>query len=110
MSDGFEVAVFHNRGVENTPYTSLKFTDLSGTEELERTLAFVREKAGPEADLVGVGLSLGANTVMKIAGQQGASFPLRVICAVNNPFDTWLSINLMRGTQWEKSLVKELIR
>ena len=23
MSDGFEVAVFHNRGVGNTPYTSL---------------------------------------------------------------------------------------
>ena len=69
ISDGFEVAIFHNRGVENTPYTSFMFADLSRTEELERTLDFVREKAGPEADLVGVGLSLGANTVMKIAGQ-----------------------------------------
>jgi len=34
LSDGFEVAVFHNRGVCNTPYTSLEFADLSRNEEV----------------------------------------------------------------------------
>ena len=34
LSDGFEVAVFHNRGVCNTPYTSLEFADLSRDEEV----------------------------------------------------------------------------
>ena len=43
LSDGFEVAVFHNRGVCNTPYTSMGFADLSSTEELERALEFVQE-------------------------------------------------------------------
>ena len=110
LSDGFEVAVFHHRGVENTPYTSLKFADLSRREELEKTMDFVKQKAGCEAHLVGVGLSLGGNTVMKIAGEMGSDFPLRAIVSVNNPFDVWLSINLMRGTVYEKALVQELTK
>lgn len=28
--------------------------------------------------------------------------------AFNNPFDIWLAINLMRGTQYEKYLAREL--
>lgn len=35
-------------------------------------------------------------------------FPLKAICSVNNPFDIWLSINLMRGKVYEKHLAKEL--
>lgn len=35
-------------------------------------------------------------------------FPLKAIVAVNNPFDIWLSINLMRGKIFEKHLAKEL--
>ena len=109
LSDGFEVAVFQNRGVGNTPYTSLKFADLSCTEEVYRTLEFVKERAGPDADLVGVGLSMGANILLKTAGEMGSEFPLRAITAVNCPFDIWLAINLMRGTPYEKNLAKELV-
>ena len=35
-------------------------------------------------------------------------FPLKAIVAVNNPFDIWLSINLMRGKIFEKHLANEL--
>ena len=83
---------------------------MTRTEEIERTLDFVKEKAGPDADLVGVGLSMGANMLVKTAGMQGSNFPLRAIAAVNNPFDIWLAINLMRGGPYEKNLCKELIR
>lgn len=109
LSDGFEVAVFHNRGVSNTPYTSLEFTDLTRNEELERALEFVKEKAGPGAELCGIGLSMGANVLMRIAGIHGHDFPLKAIVAVNNPFDIWLTINLMRGSPYEKHLAKELV-
>ena len=68
MSDGFEVAIFHNRGVEDTAYTSIEFANLASTEELEKTIAFVREQAGSDAELVGIGLSMGANLLLKIAG------------------------------------------
>lgn len=37
-------------------------------------------------------------------------FPLKAIVAVNNPFDIWLSINLMRGKIFEKHLANELKR
>jgi len=110
LSDGFEVAVFHNRGVCNTPYTSLEFADLSRNEEVQKALAFVQKEAGSNADLVGIGLSMGANVMTKAAGQYGKDFPLKAICAVNNPFDLWLAINLMRGTAYEKNLSKELRR
>ena len=43
LSDGFEVAVFHNRGVCDTPYTSLEFADLTRTEEVDCALDFVKQ-------------------------------------------------------------------
>lgn len=109
LTDGFEVAVFHNRGVCNTPYTSLEFADLSSTEEVDAALAFVQEKAAG-ADLVGIGLSMGGNIILRTAGMYGDKFPLKVIIAVNNPFDLNLAINLMRGSAYEKNLAKELKR
>lgn len=68
LSDGFEVAVFHNRGISNTPYTSLEFTDLTRNEDVERALNFVKERAGVDSNLCGIGLSMGANVLMRIAG------------------------------------------
>ena len=37
-------------------------------------------------------------------------FPLKAIVAINNPFDIWLAINLMRGKLYEKHLIRELRR
>ena len=108
MSDGFEVAVFHNRGVENTQYTSAQFASLASTEEIESALEYLRQQAGQDAELVGVGLSMGANLMVKIAGIQQDRFPLKAIVSVNNPFDVWLTINLMRGTRYEAALAKTL--
>ena len=48
--------------------------------------------------------------MVRAAGMQGQKFPLKAIAAVNNPFDLWLAINLMRGSAYEKNLCKELIR
>lgn len=45
---------------------------------------------------------------MKIAGEQKEDFPLEAIASFNNPFDIWLSMNLMRGTRYEKLLAKLL--
>ena len=41
--------------------------------------------------------------LMKIAAEM-PDFPLKAIVSVNNPFDIWLSINLMRGKAYEKHL------
>lgn len=84
------------------------FADLSRSEEYERALAFIQEQAGKDAELVGVGLSMGGNSLMKIAGMQKEKFPLKAIVTVGNPFDIQLSINLMRGKLSEKPLAKAI--
>lgn len=97
LADGFDVVIFNNRGQGDIEYTSSKFADLTSTEEFDKALTFVRDQVGKDAELVGVGLSTGACTLLKIAGQQKENFPLRALVSVGNPFDFWTAINLMRG-------------
>ena len=35
-------------------------------------------------------------------------FPLKAMVSLNNPFDLWLAINLMRNTPYERVLANEL--
>lgn len=46
-------------------------------------------------------MSMGANLMMRVAGEQGEHFPLEAMVSLNNPFDIWLAINLMRNTPYE---------
>lgn len=69
---GYVVAVFHNRGVGNTEYTSPEFADLSRSEELEKAIDHMVSKfknSEHECYFVGVGMSMGANLLLKIAGE-----------------------------------------
>ena len=52
---------------------------------------------------------MGGNMIMKIAAEM-PDFPLTAIVAVNNPFDIWLGINLMRGKVYEEFFTAELKR
>ncbi len=53
-------------------------------------------------------MSMGANSMIKIAGEQGDSFALDAMVSLNNPFDLWQAITLMRGSPYEKFMIKEL--
>lgn len=61
------------------------------------------------ADLVGVGLSLGGNQMLKLAGED-ENCPLQALVSVNNPFDIISNNNLMRGTLYETYLVKATVK
>lgn len=67
---GYIVGVFHNRGVA-TEYTSPKFADLSSSEEIDKALKHMQQKFRhmPNTHFVGVGTSMGANLMLKIAGE-----------------------------------------
>jgi predicted alpha/beta-fold hydrolase len=56
-----------------------------------------------------VGLSLGANQMLKFAGEN-PKCPFKVMIAVNNPFDITMNNHLMRGTIYEKYLIKATIQ
>lgn len=107
IEDGFDVCVLHNRGVGDTEYTSPHFVDLTSNEEAFKSLNYI--KAHSKKTMVGVGLSMGGNILMRNAADM-PDFPLKAIVSVNNPFDIWLSINLMRGKVYEKHLANELKR
>ena len=107
---GFIVGVFHNRGVAQ-PFTSPVFPDIASSTEIETLLTHVQEKfADQETYIVGVGMSMGANLMLRVAGEQGDKCPLQAMVSLNNPFDVWLAINLMRNTPYEKYLAEELKR
>lgn len=65
LENGYEVAVLHNRGVGDTEYTSPAFQNLTSTEEFFKGLRYIRENTGKK--MVGVGLSMGGNLLMKTA-------------------------------------------
>lgn len=65
-------------------------------------------KDSPNVHFVGIGTSMGANLMMRVAGEQGEKFSLDAMVSFNNPFDIWLSINLMRNTPYEKFLAREM--
>lgn len=107
---GYIVGVFHNRGIK-TEYTSPHFPDLSSCEELKEAVKHMTSKfkdRGDKVHFVGIGLSMGANLLLKIAGEEGDSFPLEALISINNPFDLWMAINLMRNTPYEKFLAIQL--
>lgn len=106
---GYIVGVFHNRGVA-LEYTSPEFANLSRSEEIEKALEHMTSKFAnhPNVHYVGVGMSMGANLMMRVAGEHGEKFPLDAMVSFNNPFDIWLSINLMRNTPYEKFLAREM--
>ena len=110
LSDGYDVVVYNARGLGKTEYTSIQFANLTDTEEFERTFQFMKDYAGKDAEIVGIGLSMGANTLLKIAGQQKKDFPLKAIVSVNNPFDVQCAINLMRGNIYEQHLCRDLVK
>jgi uncharacterized protein len=106
---GYIVGVFHNRGV-TLEYTSALFPDLSSSDEINTALDHMVTKFSdhPNTHFVGVGMSMGANLMLRVAGEQGDKFPLEAMVSFNNPFDLWLSINLMRDSPYEKYLAREL--
>ncbi|CDW76738.1 esterase lipase thioesterase family protein [Stylonychia lemnae] len=106
---GYIVGIFHNRGID-TEYTSPHFADISSSEEMDVALKHMIKKFSdkPNPRYVGVGMSMGANLMLKIAGEQEDRFPLEAMVSLNNPFDIWLAINLMRGKPYEKFLAIEL--
>jgi len=81
------------------------FADLTSNEETFKGLRYIRSQS--DKLMVGVGLSMGGNHMLRNAGEM-PDFPLQAVVSVNNPFDIWLSINLMRGKVYEKHLANTL--
>lgn len=71
---GYIVGIFHNRGVGDTEYTSTQFADMSSSEEIEKAIQHMVNKYQKDKNdrvyFTGIGLSMGANLLMKTVGEQ----------------------------------------
>ena len=67
---GYIVGVFHNRGVASE-YTSPVFPDLCNSDEIDTAIRYMVQKHSGQKRtyFVGVGMSMGANLMLRIAGE-----------------------------------------
>lgn len=69
---------------------------------------FPQTSGHPRTYYTGIGMSMGANLMVRVAGEMGEQCPFTAMVSLNNPFDIWLAINLMRNTPYEKYLAHGL--
>ncbi|KAG0052487.1 hypothetical protein BGZ83_002517 [Gryganskiella cystojenkinii] len=83
---GYRCVVFNARACANTELTSAQLYCGSWTEDLRMVVKHIR-KVLPEAKLMSVGFSLGANILMNYMGEEGDQCEFLGAMSVGNPFD-----------------------
>ncbi|KAF9107426.1 hypothetical protein BGX27_008763 [Mortierella sp. AM989] len=83
---GYRCAVFNARACADSPLTSAKLYCGAYTDDLRMIVKHIR-KILPEAKLMGIGFSLGANILMNYMGEEGDKCELMGAMSVGNPYD-----------------------
>ena len=87
---GVPSVVFNSRGTSDSPVTSPQFYSASYTGDTRLVAAHLRNKY-PNAALIGVGWSLGANILLNYLGEEGDAAPLVAAVSLCNPFNLVVS-------------------
>ncbi|KAF9426930.1 hypothetical protein BGZ94_005782 [Podila epigama] len=94
---GYRCIVFNARACANTEVTTAQLYSGSWTEDLRMAVKHIR-KVLPEAKLMSVGFSLGANILVNYMGEEGDNCEFLGAMSVGNPFDLMGScLALSRG-------------
>ncbi|KAJ2071321.1 hypothetical protein GGH13_003429 [Coemansia sp. S155-1] len=80
------VVVMNHRGTSKTPLTTGKLYDARDTGDFCDIIQGLKNSY-PQAPLVGVGFSMGANLLTRYLGEQGSKSPLVAGIAICCPFD-----------------------
>ncbi|KAJ2050029.1 hypothetical protein H4S04_002854 [Coemansia sp. S16] len=80
------VVVMNHRGTSKTPLTTGKLYDARDTGDFCDIIQGLKNSY-PQAPLVGVGFSMGANLLTRYLGEQGSKSPLAAGIAICCPFD-----------------------
>ena len=83
---GYRVGVLHMRGVNQTIMTSHKITGPGASDDVKEGLEWIHTRY-PQAPIVAIGTSLGANIVLKYAAESQLNCLLKGIVVVSCPFD-----------------------
>ncbi|KAI1294368.1 hypothetical protein EDD11_008136 [Mortierella claussenii] len=94
---GYRCVVFNARACADTELTSAQLYCGSWTDDLRMVVKHVR-KTLPEAKLMSVGFSLGANILMNYMGEEGDQCEFMGAMSVGNPYDLMgTCYNMERG-------------
>ncbi|KAF0695528.1 Aste57867_13670 [Aphanomyces stellatus] len=104
---GWRVAAFNARGCGNTPFTTARPPDGGFTQDVREVIAHMRANVVASAPLVAVGFSIGANLVVKYAGEEGAACPLTAVVSVSNPYDVAAVVQSMHMSFMRRKLLGE---
>lgn len=86
---GWRIAVLNYRGCGfPSVLTSPQFYHGGYTEDVRRGIRHLRQLL-PDAPLLAIGFSLGANILTKLLGEDGLDSPLNAAVALSNPCDFW---------------------
>ncbi|KAF0717305.1 Aste57867_2374 [Aphanomyces stellatus] len=88
---GWRVVALNTRGQGNTPLVTPRCGNGFSTLDIRGAVAYLRSTVVRSGPLIGIGFSLGANIMVKYAGEEEAACPLSAVVSISNPYD---SINL----------------
>ncbi|TFK54905.1 AB-hydrolase YheT [Heliocybe sulcata] len=83
---GYRAMVVNFRGCAGTPVTSPQLYSGGHTDDLRQSLMYL-SKLYPEAPLIGLGFSLGANVIARYLGQEGNKSRLLSAAVLGCPWD-----------------------
>ncbi|KDQ60843.1 hypothetical protein JAAARDRAFT_190982 [Jaapia argillacea MUCL 33604] len=111
---GYRGAVVNFRGCAGTPITSPQLYSAGHTDDLRQAVMYI-SKMYPNAPLIGIGFSLGANVLTRYLGQEGHRSRLAGGCALACPWDILknslrLEHNFFYRQVYSKALGRNLLR
>ena len=101
---GFQCVAFNFRGCSNSEITTPQLYSASYTLDLERVVCHVQSVIGPQALLYGAGFSLGANILLKYAGETGKDCPFSGLISIANPFDLTATNRELHATWFKRNI------
>ncbi|KAJ3083635.1 alpha/beta-hydrolase [Rhizoclosmatium globosum] len=97
LKNGYKVASLNGRGQANVEITTPLLYNGAYTEDARFLMKHIQQQ-NPDAALIGIGFSLGANIMMKCVGEDGDACPLVGFVSVGNPFDLHMGLNRLHST------------
>ena len=112
---GFISVVFNFRGCAGSEVLTPQLYSASFTSDLDLVIKHILSVAGEDTPLFGCGYSLGANILLKYAGETGDHCPFSGLLSIANPFDltatnTELHSGIFKRTLYSWRLASNLIR
>lgn len=101
---GYRVVVLNQRGV-NQPLKTYKIFHGGTLDDLRLAIDHIK-KSYPDAPLMAIGTSFGANQLLRYLGEVGSKTNIVGAVALSTPFDVDICIDDIEGTVYEDFFVK----